>query len=187
MADVELVGERDRVADVLDAVESLRPDIVFLDVNLPDGSGLDVNRLLKDQHPEVRVIILTMVDDPQIVATAFRDGARAYLVKGAHPDLVENVLRTVMAGGVVMPPELLESVMGKGVIGAAPMPFGLTSAQLRVFTLLAKGLDNRAIARELHLSEKTVRNTVSTIFTKISAATRAEAVVIAHRHGIGAD
>jgi DNA-binding NarL/FixJ family response regulator len=184
MAGVELVGERERVADVLEAVEGLTPDVVFLDVNLPDGSGLDANRMLHDRYPAVKVIVLTMLEDPHVAATAFRDGAVAFLVKGAHPDLIESVLRTVVAGGVVIPPQFVGTVMNDDN-RSSPPPFGLTARQLDVLELMARGLDNHAIARALNLAEKTVRNNVSAILTSTGASSRAEAVVIAHRYGIG--
>jgi DNA-binding NarL/FixJ family response regulator len=186
MADMELVGECERAADVAARVAELVPDVVILDVNLPDGSGLDVNRQLRDDFPAVHVLLLTMVEDPQAVSTGLRDGARGYLVKGAHPDLIGQALRTVAAGGVVVPPELLASVMGDDVRGAAPTrPFELTDRQLDILTLMARGLDNHAIARTLHVSEKTVRNQITYVFTKLQVTTRAEAIVVAHRYGIG--
>jgi DNA-binding NarL/FixJ family response regulator len=185
--DMELVGECERGGDVAARVAELAPDVVILDVNLPDGSGLDVNRQLHDDFPGVRVLLLTMVEDPQAVSTGLRDGARGYLVKGAHPDLIGHALRTVAAGGVVVPPELLASVMGDEVRGAAPAhPFGLTDRQLDILTLMARGLDNHAIARALHVTEKTVRNQITYVFTKLQVTTRAAAIVVAHRHGIGA-
>lgn len=186
MDDMELVGECERAADVAARVGELEPDVVILDINLPDGSGLDLNRQLRDDFPAVRVLLLTMVDDPQAVSIGLRDGARGYLVKGAHPDLIGQALRTVAAGGVVVPPELLASVMGDEVRGVAPTrPFGLTDRQLDILTLMARGLDNHAIARTLHVTEKTVRNQITYVFTKLQVSTRAEAIVVARRHGIG--
>src|SRR3954447_24444243 len=186
MDDMELVGECERAADVAARVEELQPDVVILDVNLPDGSGLDVNRQLRDDFPAVRVLLLTMVEDPRTVSTGLREGARGYLVKGAHPDLIGQALRTVVAGGVVVPPELLASVIGDDVRGGAPSrPFGLTERQLDILTLMSRGLDNHAIARSLHVTEKTVRNQITYVFTKLQVTTRAEAIVVARRHGIG--
>jgi DNA-binding NarL/FixJ family response regulator len=186
MADIDLVGECERAADVLARVAELDPDVVILDVNLPDGSGLDVNRQLRDEFPDVRVLLLTMVEDPRAVSTGLRDGARGYLVKGAHPELIGQALRTVVAGGVVVPPELVASVIGDEVRGSASTrPFALTERQLDILTLMARGADNRTIARTLHVTEKTVRNQITYVFTKLQVTTRAEAIVVARRHGIG--
>jgi DNA-binding NarL/FixJ family response regulator len=92
----------------------------------------------------------------------------------------------VVAGGVVIPPELLASVIGDDVRGGAPTrPFGLTDRQLDILTLMSRGLDNHAIARSLHVTEKTVRNQITYVFTKLQVTTRAEAIVVARRHGIG--
>jgi DNA-binding NarL/FixJ family response regulator len=85
MDGVELVGEAEQVAEVAELIASARPEVVLLDIRLPDGSGLEVNRWIADHHPEVRVIVLTMSEDHDTVLTALRDGARGYLVKGAGP------------------------------------------------------------------------------------------------------
>jgi DNA-binding NarL/FixJ family response regulator len=186
MDDMELVGECERAAQVRASVAALEPDVVMLDVNLPDGSGLDVNRILHVEFPAVHVVVLTMVEDPHVASTALRDGARGYFVKGAHPDLIGQALRTVAAGGVVVPPELIAPVIGDDARPrATSRPFGLTERQLDILTLMARGQDNQAIARSLHVNEKTIRNQITQVFVKLQVTTRPEAMVVARRHGIG--
>ena len=119
MDGIELVGEAERAADVRDLVESARPDVVLLDVRLPDGSGLEVNRLLAEHHPEVKVILLTMSEDHETVLTALRDGARGYLVKGTGPERVEQALRAVAGGDVVLNQDLAP---GRERAGSGPCP-----------------------------------------------------------------
>jgi DNA-binding NarL/FixJ family response regulator len=102
MDGIELVGEAERAADVDALVATTEPDVVLLDIRLPDGSGLEVNRTLAARHPDVRVIVLTMSEDHETVLTALRDGARGYLVKGAGPDQVEQAVRAVAADDVVL-------------------------------------------------------------------------------------
>jgi DNA-binding NarL/FixJ family response regulator len=184
--DMTLVGECERASEVYAAVVALDPQVVILDVTLPDGSGLDVNRTLHEEFPAIRVVMLTMAEDPHIASAALRDGARGYLVKGAHPDLIAQALRTVAAGGVVVPAELVAPVLGDDAHnGMSSRPFGLTERQFDILVLLARGLDNNAIARSLHVNEKTVRNQITQIFAKLQVTTRAEAIVVARRHDIG--
>lgn len=191
MDGVELVGEAERAADVDALVASTEPDLVLLDIRLPDGSGLEVNRWLAAHRPGVRVIVLTMSEDHETVLTALRDGARGYLVKGAGPDQVEQALRTVAAGDVVLNPEMAQAVsqlvqMRAGATTSGPFP-QLTRRELDVLELIAQGLDNQTIARRLVLNPKTVRNHVSNVLAKVHATDRSQAIVLARRAGLGGE
>jgi DNA-binding NarL/FixJ family response regulator len=185
---VEVVGEAGRAEEVAAAVVTTQPDVVLLDVHLPDRSGLEVNRWLAEQHPSVKVILLTMSEDHDTVLTALRDGARGYLVKGAGPDRVEHALRVVAGGDVVLNQDLAQAVGELAQVRSAstrrPFP-QLTQRELDVLELVAQGLDNQAIARRLVLSPKTVRNHVSNVLTKMPAADRSQAIVLAHQAGLG--
>lgn len=188
MDGIDLVGEAQRADQVTGLVEAASPDVLLLDVRLPDGSGLEVNRWLAEHHPEVRVVMLTMSEDLDNALTALRDGASGYLVKGAGPERVEHAVRTVASGDVVLDHTLAQAVTELAHVrrGSATHPFPqLTSREFDILQLVAEGLDNASIARRLVLSPKTVRNHVSNIFTKIQARDRAGAIVLAHRHGIG--
>ena len=121
MDGIELVGECERSDEVEALIASAQPDLVLLDIRLPDGSGLEVNRWLATHHPNVRVIVLTMSEDHDTVLTAVRDGARGYLVKGAGPDQVEHALRAVAAGDVVLNPDLAQAAERAG---PRPLPAG---------------------------------------------------------------
>jgi DNA-binding NarL/FixJ family response regulator len=175
---------------VADLVAATQPDVVLLDVHLPDRSGLDVNRQLAHEHPEVRVIVLTMSEDHHAALAAIRDGAKGYIVKGADPARVEHALRTVMAGDVVLDSELAHAITELAQLRtmptASPFPH-LSPRELDVLDLVARGFDNHTIARHLVLSPKTVRNHVSNILAKVGAGDRAQAIVLARRHGLGAD
>ncbi len=188
MDGIELVGDAQRADQVASMVAATAPDVVLLDVRLPDGSGLEVNRWIAAHHPEVRVVMLTMSEDSDTALTALRDGARGYLVKGAGPQRVEGALRAAAAGDVVLDQSLAQAVSELAVARrAAPSrPFPeLTDREFDVLSLLAEGMDNQAIARRLFLSPKTVRNHVSNVFTKIHANDRPHAVVLARRMGLG--
>jgi DNA-binding NarL/FixJ family response regulator len=147
MDGIELVGQAERAEEVEALVEATRPDVVLLDVRLPDGSGLEINRRLAEHHPQVKVILLTMSEDHDTVLTALRDGARGYLVKGTGPDRVEHALRAVGAGDVVLNQELARSVSELADARSRatrnrPFP-ALTDRQLDVLELIAQGWTTR--------------------------------------------
>ena len=188
MDGIELVGEAQRSDEVAALIETASPAVLLLDVRLPDASGLEVNRWLAEHHPEVRVVMLTMSEDLDNALTALRDGASGYLVKGAGPERVEQAIRTVASGDVVLDHSLAQGVteLVQGRRGSTSRPFPqLTNREFDILQLLAEGLDNASIARRLFLSPKTVRNHVSNVFSKIEAPDRPGAIVLAHRHGLG--
>jgi len=191
MEGVELVGEAERAADVAALVSATQPDVVLLDIRLPDGSGLEVNRSLATDYPDVRVIVLTMSEDHENVVTALRDGARGYLVKGAGPDQVELAIRAVAADDVVLNAELaqaLSQVAHARARTTVSRPFpDLTRREHDVLELIAEGLDNQSIARRLVLNPKTVRNHITNVLAKLHAADRSQAIVLARRAGLGGE
>jgi DNA-binding NarL/FixJ family response regulator len=189
MEGVVLAGEAEAASDVEEMVASTKPDIVLLDLHLPDGSGLDVNRRLRERFPDVHVIVLTMSEVFSGVVSAMRDGASGYIIKGAGSDRIEQALHTVAAGNAVLSPELALSLAELANSRAAPddaSPFpGLSARELEVLGLVAAGLNNQAIAQRLYLNPKTVRNHVSNVLTKIHAQDRSEAIVLARQAGMG--
>jgi DNA-binding NarL/FixJ family response regulator len=189
MAGIEVAGEAQHAAEVAALVASARPDIVLLDVRLGDESGLEVNRWLATQHPEVKVIMLTMSEDHDHALTALRDGASGYLVKGTDPDRLEHALRAAAAGDVVLDHDMAQAVTELALArrrAPANRPFAeLTEREYDILDLIARGLDNQAIARRLVLSPKTVRNHVSNVFTKLNVADRSHAIVLGRERGLG--
>ena len=188
---IEVVGEAHSVAEALEAATSLRPDVVLMDLNLPDGSGIDATRTILAAAPATRVLVLTMSADDVAVVAAMRAGARGYVVKGSgRADLLQAVT-TVAAGGAVFSPAVAER-LGSFFSGLAAQPGRemfpqLSDREREVLDLVARGHDNRRIARELFLSEKTVRNQVSLLVGKLGVADRSEAIARARRAGLGAE
>jgi DNA-binding NarL/FixJ family response regulator len=167
-------------------VDSTEPDVVLLDMRLPDSSGLDINRWLAEHHPDVRVLVLTMSEDLDSALTALHDGAGGYLVKGADADRVEQAIRTVASGDVVLDNSLVHGVIDRTHARRTARPFPqLTEREFQVLELIAEGINNTEIAHRLVVNPKTVRNHVSNVFAKIHADDRPGAIVLAHRQGVG--
>lgn len=188
-AGIEVVGEAHGMAEAVEQAAVLRPDVVLMDLNLPDGSGIDATRAILAAAPATRVLVITMSADDDAVVAAMRAGARGYVVKGSsRSDLVQAVV-TVSAGGAVFSPSVAER-LGSFFSGLAAQPGRemfpqLSEREREVLDLIARGHDNRRIARELHLSDKTVRNLVSLLVGKLGVADRAEAIARARRAGLG--
>lgn len=188
-AGVDVVAEAERLAEVPEAVTRYRPDVVVMDLSLPDGSGLEAARRLAASGDGVPVLMLTMSDDDGSLLAALQAGARGYLVKGAGREEVLHAVRTVAAGGAVFGADVAGRITallaGARVREAGQLFPELTAREAEVLDLVARGLDNRRIARQLVVAEKTVRNHVTHIFEKLHVATRAEAVARARDMGLG--
>jgi DNA-binding NarL/FixJ family response regulator len=187
--DVEVVGEAHDCREAVEKAAALRPDVVLMDLNLPDGSGIDATRDILATAPETGILVVTMSDDDDAVVAAMRAGARGYVVKGAGRADLLNSVAAVAAGGAVFGPAVAAR-LGDYFSGLAAQPGRemfpqLSEREREVLDLVARGLDNRRIARELFLSEKTVRNHVSTLLGKLDVADRAEAIARARRAGLG--
>jgi DNA-binding NarL/FixJ family response regulator len=188
--DLEVVGEAEDIRSALELAETLEPDLVVMDLQLPDGSGVEATRSILVARPQVHVLVMTMSDDDEAIVAAMRAGARGYVVKGSGRADLLQALRTVAAGGAVFSPTVaarLGSYFGSlaSLPGRDAFP-QLTEREREVLDQMARGHDNRRIARELFLSEKTVRNHVSAVFTKLEVVDRSEAIVRARNAGMGA-
>ena len=188
--DLRVVGEAETVADAVRLAAELTPDVVLMDLNLPDGTGIDATRAILAATPATRVLVMTMSADDDAVVGSMRAGARGYVVKGAGRADVLHAVRTVATGGAVFSPAVADRLGGFfGSLGALPGRTAfpeLTEREREVLDLVARGYDNRRIARELVLSDKTVRNHVSNVMTKLDVTDRAAAVVRARNAGLGA-
>jgi DNA-binding NarL/FixJ family response regulator len=187
--DLEIVAEAHSVAEAHRLAGEHEVDVVLMDLNLPDGSGIDATRDLLAAHPGLRVLVITMSADDDAVVAAMRNGARGYVVKGAGRTDLISAVTTVAAGGAVFSPAVAER-LGGFFSGLAAQPGRelfpqLSEREREVLDLVARGHDNRRIAQALFLSDKTVRNHVSTILTKLDVADRSEAIQRARRAGLG--
>ena len=189
---LEVVGTAEDGRDAIHVVTETAPDVVVMDIQMPRLDGIEATRMITGRRPDVRVVMLTMNEDDETVLSAIRAGASGYLLKGSGADEVQTAIRAAAAGGMVFGATLAARVASyfSGALQqeAAPEPFpDLTDRERDVLRLLAAGKSNDAIAGELYVSSKTVRNAVSGIYAKLHAAGRAEAIITAREAGYGRD
>lgn len=187
---ISVVGEAGSGEEAVDLVADLAPDVVIIDLNLPGMGGIDLIRRLGLSAPRVGVLVLTMLDD-ESVFEAVRAGARGYLLKDAEPERIVSAVRAVAAGEAVfsgaVARRLMNLVSEPGSVSRGKAFAELTDREHQILTLVAEGLSNAAIGQRLNIRPKTVRNYVSNVLTKLQVVDRAEAIVRAHRAGLGED
>jgi DNA-binding NarL/FixJ family response regulator len=185
---IEVVGTASTGREAVERGVALVPDVVVMDVQMPDLGGIDATRRLAAEAPSVGVLVLTMSEDDGTVFTAVRAGARGYLVKGAEQEEIVRAIHSVAAGGAVFGASLARRIADFFSAGPAvpDVPFPqLTAREREILELVAAGRSNAQIASTLYLSPKTVRNNVSSILAKLQVADRAEAIVRARDAGLG--
>lgn len=188
-ADLEYVGE---AADGIEAVrqaESLQPDVVLMDVNMPELDGIEATRQILANSPSINVLVLTMFQDDNSVFAAMRAGARGYLLKGARHDEMLRAIRAVGNGEAIFSPAIalrMIDYFSQTRPVAMPQAFsGLSEREREILDLIAQGQKNAEIANRLVLSEKTVRNHVSNIMSKLQVSDRSQAILRAREAGLG--
>ena len=189
-ADIEIVGEGENGADALRLVDELRPDVLALDVQLPDLNGLEVTRQLRAKGVSTAVLILTVHNDPQTIFGLLESGAVGYVLKDEALETLVSAVRSAARGETWLSPAVARQVVRRAVGSPASAPpealVGLTPREVEVLRLIARGLDNTAIAQELCLTKRTVQNHISNIYGKMRVTSRTEAALLALRHGLGA-
>lgn len=183
----DVVGEA-ATADEAVAAAADRPDVIVMDLNLGTGSGIDATRRIRDTHPDIGVLAVTMMDDDDSVFAAMRAGARGYLLKGASPNDIERAVRSVANGEVILGPQVAARAIGflsSGQASSAVVFPELTAREREILDLVARGLDNTSVSRRLDLSPKTIRNNLSNVFTKLQVADRSQAIIRARDAGLG--
>ncbi|RZK83403.1 MAG: response regulator transcription factor [Rhodococcus sp. (in: high G+C Gram-positive bacteria)] len=186
---MEVAAQASSVAEALDVVDG-DVDVVLMDLELGDGSGVDATRRLVERHPALRVLVVTMHEDDESLVASVRAGARGYLVKGADPGEVERAVRAVANGEVILGAAVAARAMSfmaaSRRVGPTVFP-ELTDREREVLDLVARGHDNASISRRLVLSPKTVRNHVSNVLAKLGVPDRPTAIVRARDAGLGLD
>ena len=186
--EMEVVGEAATGEGAIEGVADTLPDVVLMDIQMPGVNGIEATRRIVKDSPTVGVIVVTMVEADDSVFAAMRAGARGYVLKGADQEEMLRTIRAVAAGEAFFGPAIATRLMGFFAnlkpAGSEAFP-ELTDREMEVLELIAKGYSNPRIARELSISDKTVRNHVSNVLSKLQVADRAEAIIRAREAGLG--
>jgi two-component system response regulator DevR len=182
--EIEVVGEADTAASAISRIPALVPDVAVLDARLPDGSGIDVCRHVRSVRPETKAIILTSFDDDEALFAAIMAGAAGYVLKQVTGQDLISAVKHVAAGGSLLDPGVTAKVMERLRVGAPGEPEELktlTAQERRILELVSEGLTNRQIGERLFLAEKTVKNYMSNVLSKLGLERRTQAAVLASR------
>lgn len=186
LPDVALVDTAATGAEAVAVAAARQPDVIVMDLHMPDLDGVQATRQIVAAQPDVAVLVLTMDQDDEMLIAPLRAGARGYLLKGASHNDLARALRAVAAGDAVFGTGVADHVLGRltgRVVMADPFP-QLTPRELEILTLLAQGRGNQDIACQLFLSPKTVRNHVANILAKLDLPDRAQAIAAAREAGL---
>jgi DNA-binding NarL/FixJ family response regulator len=186
---IEVAGEATSGEEAVPLAETLQPDVILMDLNMEGISGIEATRRITQANLRAGILVLTMFEDDDSVFAAMRSGARGYLLKGAAGDETVRAIRAVSNGEAIFSPAVARRLMqyfATPPASAASQAFPeLTEREREILTLIAQGYTNTAIAEQLVLSSKTVRNHVSNIFGKLQVAGRSEAIIRARDAGLG--
>jgi DNA-binding NarL/FixJ family response regulator len=188
LPDIELVAQVATGEEAVRACTAIQPDIAVMDLSMPGIGGIEATRRITERTPHVRVLVLSMLEDDASLFAAMRAGASGYVVKGAGQAEIVRAVSAVAGGEVIFGPAVARRVvayLSRGSGRPSPAFPELTPRETQVLEQLARGDSNRTIATHLDISEKTVRNQVSLILTKLQAADRAEAIARARDAGLG--
>jgi DNA-binding NarL/FixJ family response regulator len=183
--DIELIGEAADGDEAVTAALELKPDVVLMDVRMPGLNGIDATRRIVAADSGIGILVLTMFEDDDSVFAAMRAGARGYLLKGSEQEEVMRAIRSIASGEAIFGPAIARRLIGYFSSASTEAFPELTAREREVLELIAQGRNNQAIADELVLSLKTVRNHVSNVFNKLQVTDRAGAIVKAREAGMG--
>jgi two-component system NarL family response regulator len=190
-ADIRVVGEASNGREALQQARALMPDVVLMDVKMPELDGVAATRQLLKEMPHVGVLFCTMFEDDEFVFAGLKAGGRGYILKESAPATMLRAIRAVANGESLLSPTVAEKVLnqfaalpGEGPPGLSALCGDLTEREIEVLTLVGEGHSNKEIARLLVISEKTVKNHIGNIFSKLHVCDRTQAVLYAIRKGL---
>jgi DNA-binding NarL/FixJ family response regulator len=183
-ADLQVVGSAGSADDALALVRREQPEVVLLDLEMPGHDGVSALPALLEARPGLAVLVFTAYDTDERVLGAIRAGARGYLLKGASADEIARGIRAVYAGSSYLEPRVARAVLAAVQSPPSHPPLTLTEREREVLRLVAEGLPTKQIARSLSITERTVKFHVSSIFHKLGADNRAQAVALASQKGL---
>ena len=185
---LEVVGEATSGEDAIAQAESVHPDVILMDVNMPGVNGVEATRRILHSSPHIRVLIVTMFEDDATVFAAMRAGARGYILKDSEKENILRAIQAVATGEAIFSPTIATRLIDFFSTQSSSLPRdifpSLTERERQILQLIARGRSNAEIARELSLSPKTVYNYVSNILSKLQVADRAQAIIRAREAGV---
>ena len=189
MRDMEVVGEGANGQEAVSQARELVPDVILMDIQMPAMNGIEATRNILQENPHIGVILLTMFDDPESVFSGMRAGARGYVLKEAEPEELRRAIEAAYHGEFILCPIIAKKVLqhfGRDRKPQQPglLYEGLTPRELEVLQLAADGLSNKEIAVKLVISEKTVKNHIANIFSKLQVNDRTQAILHGLRQGL---
>jgi two-component system response regulator DegU len=191
---IRVVGQASNGIEALRLMDQLEPDVLLLDINMPGMNGVEVAKSVREKHPQTEVLILTIHDNESYVNEMIRVGAKGYLLKDAEPREVVHAIKKVATGETVYSTQLMERVMeryhhmeiqySRLQSAAAIQDLELTNRELEILQYICEGLSNKEIANALFISEKTVKNHITSLLRKLEVDDRTQAAVFAVSHGM---
>jgi DNA-binding NarL/FixJ family response regulator len=176
--DIEVIAEAGDGQEAMDLIAQLHPDVVVLDIQMPEASGIEVTRWVRQHHREVGVLILTAYDDDPYVMAVIQAGANGYVLKTASPEEIIQAVKDVHEGKSALDSEIVQKMVAQVSSGVQEQPVDkLTERELEVLALVAQGYTNKAIGVQLGISDRTVQGHLAHIFSKLQSASRTEAVM----------
>jgi len=189
LPDTEVVGEAATGSEVVQLAEALQPDVILMDIQMPNLNGIEATRRIVQTSPHIGVIVVTMFEDDDSVFAAMRAGARGYVLKGADQEEMLRTIQAVARGEALFGPAIAARLQSYFSLPRSDAPSeifpDLTEREREVLEYLAQGFNNGEIARKLHISQKTVRNHCSNIFSKLQVVDRTQAIIRAREAGVG--
>lgn len=186
--EIEIVGKALSGEESLEGIAAQQPEVVLLDLGLPQMSGIEVTREIKKKYPKIEVLIFTVFDEEEKVMEAIQAGASGYLLKGMEAEKIVEAIREVKDGGSVIQPSLARSLLRQFQVQAEPgkeEPFpNLTPREVEILQIIAKGLSNAEAANVLKISRATIRTHLEHIYAKMSVSNRVEAITEGIRQGL---
>ena len=189
--DIEIIGDVDNGKKAVDFISSKKPDVILMDIAMPVMNGIDATKKINESYPDIKIIMLTSINEKQSVLSAFHSGANAYCMKDIKSEELINIIKAVMTGAVWIDPNIaryvLDILQTTGIPAENKTPnniFNLTAREREILKLIAEGRSNKDIAEKLVLSLHTVKNHVKNIIQKLAVDDRTQAAILAFKENL---